>query len=235
MEGDHISPAQDFLEGEHLQSDLSGPSLAHVGVVGDGLHPECVSAPRDLAAYAPRSNEPQHLAPKLTPGEAGAEPLPRAHGSIRRGDSADQGENEREGQLGHGDGVPGRRVEDRNSRLRRRLEIDVVDAGPSPSDHAEPGRMVQEFARHPCLRAHDQAMRSSDLLAKTLRIPFERQARIESLIPSQWPKTGGRHLIGHDDREGLRHARSPLRATPGGHRHPRECGLPCVRCGSSIP
>ena len=106
--------------------DADDDHLHRPGPVGDGL--------ADLA----EADDPERPAAQLVTRELRALPLAASHRRVGGGRPAGDAVEQREGVLGGGDRVAGRRVDDRDPGPRRGIEVDVVDADAGPADDDEP-------------------------------------------------------------------------------------------------
>ena len=122
VEVDELHAVVGRLLGGHERVDAEDDHLHGPGPVGDGL--------ADLA----EPDDAERPAAQLEARELGALPFAAADRCIGGGRPAGDAVEQREGVLGRGDGVAGRRVDDGDPGARRRVEVDVVDADARPPD-----------------------------------------------------------------------------------------------------
>ena len=128
----------ELLERHQPHPHLRRPTGLHVGVVGDHAHPEGAQPLRDQHADAAEPDDADGLLVELDAGVLAALPLAVAAAPAGRADVPGGGEHQRDGQLGGGDDVRGRRVDDHDAVLGRGLHVDVVEADPGAGDDGEP-------------------------------------------------------------------------------------------------
>ena len=137
VDGDEVRLLEQFVETEEGDAELLGARRRHVGVERDDLHTERLSACRDERADAAEPDDADRLLIQLGSGVLRPLPLADREGGVRRGDVAREGEDVADGELGGGDDVRGRSVDDHHARGRRGLDVDVVEADPRSGDDLE--------------------------------------------------------------------------------------------------
>ncbi len=120
-----------------------GAALAHaVGaderVVRDDAHAEPAGAGRDELPDAAEADHRERLVGQLDATEAAALPAPVDQRRVRLRDVARQRQHQRDRVLRRRQRVRLRRVADQDAARRGRLDVDVVDTGAGPADHAQP-------------------------------------------------------------------------------------------------
>src|SRR5579872_4367805 len=93
---------------------------------------------RDLAADAAQADDAERSTTQLAAEIAGFLPTPFANRAIRLWNVAQQAQNAAKEQLGDSDGIPRRRIDDRDAHLGRRIDRDIVDTRSSPPHDREP-------------------------------------------------------------------------------------------------
>ena len=161
MDGEEVDPRHQLLDGlDEVDAELARPLRADVGVVGDELHPERVGPLRDEHADATQADDAERLVVQLDTLPAGAVPFTGPEITICLGDVARLREQQRDGVLGRRQHVGLRRVDDHHASTRGRLDVDVVEADPRPTDHDELVGRLEHF-RGDLRRAADHQCRGT--------------------------------------------------------------------------
>ena len=108
------------------------------GSLAEERHPEGAGPLGDGHPDLAQPDDPERSAAELHALERAPRPFAAAHGGIGRGHAPREREQERQGVLGGGDRVAGRRVDDGDPGARGRVQVDVVDADAGPPDDLEP-------------------------------------------------------------------------------------------------
>ena len=109
-----------------------------------------------LAADAAETDDAQRLAAQLVAHELFLFPLAGARGGAGLRDAARHGEHQRQGVLGHGDGVAAGRVHHQHAGFGGGVQIDVIHAHAGAPDHAQFGRLFQHRGVHLHGAAHQE-------------------------------------------------------------------------------
>ena len=118
----------------------------------------------------PRPTMPSVLPRSSVPMNLRFSHLPDFGGSAGRGNRPRQGQHQREGVLGHRDGVAARRVHHQHAGGGGGGQIDVVDADARAPDHAQLGRRARAPCRPPSRRCGRSARRRRQVLRVLLGI-----------------------------------------------------------------
>ena len=116
-----------------------------VRIVSEQRHPERARARGDLAADATESDDAERAATQLGAEQRAAVPAPAAHRSEGVGQMAHERDERSEKQLGDGDCISGRRVDDGDAERGGRGDVDVVGADAGATDDLEATRAAKQF------------------------------------------------------------------------------------------
>ena len=119
---------------------------------------KALKSARDLRADPAQPDDADRPAGNIDRAHCLPLPAPGAGGGIGVRDLARDAEQERDGVLGGGDRIGARGVQDEYAGPGRRIEIDVVDADPSPSDHAQVGASGEHLLGDLGFTAHHQGV-----------------------------------------------------------------------------
>ncbi len=145
MDAHEVGLGQQGVEVDEADTHLRGPAGLHVGVVRDDLHPEGAEPLGDEYADAAEADDADGLLVELDAGVLRPLPLAVLQRGVGRADVAGRGEHQRDGELGGGDDVGGRRVDDHDPALGGRLHVDVVEAHTGAGDDLQPLRGGQRL------------------------------------------------------------------------------------------
>ena len=126
------------VEVDQADAHLRGAAGLDVGVVGDDVHAERREPLRDEDADPAEADDADGLLVQLDAGVLRPLPLALPQRGVRRADVAGGGEHQRDGELGGGDDVGRRRVDDHHAGLGRRADVDVVEPHAGAGDDLEP-------------------------------------------------------------------------------------------------
>ena len=159
----------ELLEGHQAHAHLGGTAGLHVGVVGDDPHPEGAQPLRDEHADAAEADDADGLLVELDAGVPAALPLAVLQRLAGRADVAGRREHEGDRELGRGDDVGGRGVDDHDAALRRGLDVDVVEPDAGAGHDREPlgggERLGVHLRRRPDEERVDVDDRGEELVA----------------------------------------------------------------------
>ena len=128
------------VEVDQADAHLRGPAGLDVGVVGDDVHAERREPVRHEDADPAEPDDADGLLVQLDAGVLRPLPLALPQRGVRRADVAGGGEHQRDGELGGGDDVGGRGVDDHHAGLGRRADVDVVEPDTGAGHDLEPRR-----------------------------------------------------------------------------------------------
>ncbi len=141
VHGDEVRDLEQLVEREELDAHLRGPRGLDVGVVGDDLHAEGGHPLRDQHADAAEADDAEGLLAELDTRVLGPLPLAVLQGGVGLRDVAGRGDQQTAGELGRGDDVGRRRVDDHHAGLGGGGDVDVVQSDAGAGDDAQlPGR-----------------------------------------------------------------------------------------------
>jgi hypothetical protein len=210
VHGEEVGRRHEVLEcGHELDTELAGPFVADVRVVGGEAHAEGVAALGDHHADTAQADDAERLAVQLDALPSGTVPAAIAQVAVGLRDVAGLGEQERDRVLGRRQHIRLRCVDDHHAPARGCGDIHVVEADAGPSDHDEVGGGGEYVLRHRRGAAHDQRGRVVDRLEQLIGIEVETfidvEARtLERLDPARCD------LLGDEDTR--RHCASPCQA-----------------------
>ena len=121
------------------------PFVGDVGIEGRHGHAEGVGPHGDFTADATEPDDAERFPLEFATHELGAIPHAVLHGQRRGRQLPQQPDHRAEEQLGDGDRVTGRRVDDRHAEFGGDIEGDVVDTDARPSDDAQLLRGTQQL------------------------------------------------------------------------------------------
>jgi hypothetical protein len=186
-----------------LHAQLAVALGPHEGVEGHDAHAEPLCALGDELADAPEAEHPEHLVLQLHPGVLRALPAALHEGGVGLGDVAREGEQQRERVLGRGHHVGLRSVGHDDAALRRRGDVDVVDAHPGAPDRAQARGVLEQRGVDLRGRADEQAVERADALGELVGAQAGGHVDLEALV-AQERDAGVPDLLRDED---LRHAR----------------------------
>ena len=171
MEGEEVGDREHLVLGRCVvDPELAKALVRHEGVIGDDVHPETDSPPRDLLADPTEAEDAERLPLELdaTPGRA----LPAAllECGVRLRDVPGERHHQAHGLLGGGDDGRLRCVCDDDSPSRRGVDVDVVDAHTRASDHLQIGRSVDQLGSELRRRPDDDCVVVADDLLERRRL-----------------------------------------------------------------
>ncbi len=123
---------------------FGGERVIRIGVEGDGVHTERLTAHTNLFSDPAQTDDAQRLAAQLGTDEAF--PAPFDHTLVGRNDLPGQGEHQSQGEISHGivDGAGSGRDDD--SQLARGIEVDVVHTHPVLGDRFQRGNRSEHLS-----------------------------------------------------------------------------------------
>ena len=140
------------------------PFVADVRIVADELHAKGTGATGDLAADAPDTDNAERLAHEFGAEEVGAFPAPLVHRLLGARQVAHEADHHAEEQLGHGDRIAGRRIDDGDAERCRGVDVHVVDAHAGAAHDAQSaGGPEQGAGDLRCAAADDRVVESDAL------------------------------------------------------------------------
>ena len=128
------------------------------------MHSERSRARGNARADASESDDAKGLAAQLESHELRSHPFTALDARIGRRDVAAEREQHGHRVLGRGEDVRGRRVDDQNSALGARVDIDVVEPHPRPPDDAQAPAGIDQLAGDRGAAARDQRVGFRDRL-----------------------------------------------------------------------
>jgi D-3-phosphoglycerate dehydrogenase len=134
VHGDEVGDFQQLVERQHLDAHLRGTRGLHVGVVRDDLHPEGGHALGDQDADAAEADDTEGLLAELDARVLVPLPLAVLQRGVGLRDVAGGGDEQAAGELGGGDDVGGRGVDDHHAGLGGGGDVDVVQAHTGAGD-----------------------------------------------------------------------------------------------------
>ena len=134
VHGDEVGDLEQLVEGQQLHAHLRGARGLHVRVVGDDLHAEGRHALGDQDADAAEADDAEGLLGELDAGVLGALPLAVLQRGVGLRDVARGGDEQAAGELGGGDDVGRRGVDDHHAGLGGGGDVDVVQADAGAGD-----------------------------------------------------------------------------------------------------
>ncbi|MNT23477.1 hypothetical protein D3C72_1588960 [compost metagenome] len=162
MEGQEVGLSDQILDGQQADAELGAALGGDEGVVGRDLHAGGLGDGRDMRADAAEADHAEGLAEELHAHVLGALPLAALGAGVGRGHVAREREHQRQGLLGGGDGVAGRRVDHHHTVAGGRGHVDVVDADAGAADDAEVLARLDDLGRDLGLRSHHQGVVIAD-------------------------------------------------------------------------
>ena len=140
-----VGLGEEGVEVDEPDAHLGGAAGLHVRVVRDDLHAERREPLRDQHADATETDDADGLLVELDAGVLRPLPLAVLQRRVRGRDVAGGREHQRDGELGGGDDVGGRRVDDHHPGLGRGPHVHVVEADTGPGDDLEPAGRGQRL------------------------------------------------------------------------------------------
>ena len=141
---------------------------------------------RDLASDASKTDDSERAAAKLRPQQRASIPTPGAHRGERVGQVTNEREQRSEEQLGDGDRVPRRRVDDGDAERGRLGDVDVVDADAGAPDDLQAARLAEKLARQSRRASPDDGVVVADLVEQV--VPWSRRSLVDresGLLPEK--------------------------------------------------
>src|SRR5437868_2347660 len=183
MERDELGDRVDLVRRLHaLGAELAEPIGGDVRVVGDDVHPKAERPPCDLLADSPETEHAEGLAGELDAAVRLPLPASLLQRGVRLRDVARERDEQADGVLGGRDDGGLRRVRDDDAAARRRLDVDVVDADASASDHLQVRRALDDVGSQLRGRADDdRVVPVDDVLERRFEVDIDVEARAQQL------------------------------------------------------
>ncbi len=143
VDRDEVRGGEQRVEVDEPDPELGRDRGLRVRVVGDDVHVEGLHAGGDELPDLAEADHAEGLALDLDAGELLAVPTPGAQRGVGAGDVAGAGEQQRDGLLGGGDDVGGRRVDDHDAAFGGGGQLDVVEAHAGAGDDLEFRRVLE--------------------------------------------------------------------------------------------
>ena len=175
---------QQLVEREQLDAHLRGPRGLHVGVVGDDLHAEGRHPLGDQHADPAEADHAEGLLGQLDAGVLGALPLAALERGVGRRDVARGGDQQTAGELGGGDDVGGRGVDDHHAGLGGGGDVDVVQADAGAGDDLAASWRRRWPRRRPWWRERTRIASTSAMAGSSSARSAPSQCRISKSGPS---------------------------------------------------
>ena len=153
---DEVGHAEQLVEVQHLDAELGGERVRHVGVVGDDAGTERSQPLRDELADPAQPDDADGLAEDLGPGERRALPGALAQRRVGGRDLTRGRQQQRDGVLGCAVDVGGGRIDHENAAGRGGVDVDVVQADAGAGHDLEFRAGVEHFGVDGGGRAHQQ-------------------------------------------------------------------------------
>ena len=137
MESDEIGAGKERIERYFFDAEIDRPLGRQERIVGDHLHAQTEGPLGDDRADIAAADDAERLAGQLDPHEARLLPFAGLRRAVGRRDLAAQREQHGNRVLGGGDRVAVGGIHHDNAALRRRCDVDIVDADAGPADDLE--------------------------------------------------------------------------------------------------
>ena len=212
MDRDEVALREELVEREQGHAELLGARGCDVRVVCDDRDTESLQARGDERADAAEPDDPDRLLEELRSGERA--PLPGAGGErrVRCRDVAGEAQDVTDGELGRGDDVRRRRVDDQDAGGRGGFDVDVVETDARTGDDLQAGCRGDRLGIHLGRRADEDRVGVGDRAEQRGTVRAVDVAHVEAL--AEGVDRGGREFFGNQD-DGLGHGGRPLRTRRG--------------------
>ncbi len=137
VDREEVGLGDELIEREELHAELLGARRGDVGVVGDDTHVESGKARGDERTDATEADDADRLLEEFGSREGAALPGACGERGVRGGNAAGEAQDVADRELGGGDDVGGRRIDDHDAGSRGRLDVDVVEADSGTGDDLE--------------------------------------------------------------------------------------------------
>ena len=155
------------------------PLRRQEGIEGDDPHLQADGALGDDRADIAAADDAERLAGDLDAHEAVLLPLAGLGGGVGGGDFPGQGEHQRDGVLGGGDGIAERRVHDNDAARRGGGNVDIVDADAGAADHVQVLGGFEDLGGDLGRRADGEAVVIADDRGELVLVLAERRLKID--------------------------------------------------------
>ena len=138
--------------------DLQGARARRrqIRIVRNDAHAERDGAAAEFTADPAHSNHAECFVIKLDAFEIFSVPTFSAHACVCLGDFSGNRKQQRKRVFSRGNGVSTRRIQHDDAAARGRLNIDIVHADSSATNHSQSRTGIQDLRRHLCLAADNE-------------------------------------------------------------------------------
>ena len=174
--GVELVDVADPFDAELLEA-LGGDEL----VERDDVHVERQRSPGDELADPAETDHAERLAIELVAAEARARPLAVGEGGVRLRNVAEERQGEGQRVLRRRNRIGFGGVGNHDSPLRRRFDVDVVDAGARPADRTQGASPADQLGGHLGGRADQDRVELADPLLQLAGGPIDAHLDVEPL------------------------------------------------------
>jgi hypothetical protein len=169
VQRDDVSGTEQLIDREQADMHFARALRREIRIVADDLHAERACQLRDVATDAAKAHDAHGLAAQLGAFEALAVPFSAPHGGRGVRYAPHQRQQQTHRVLTGADGIGAGRIHHGDAAPGRRWDVDGVDAGAGPRDHAQVRRMCHQARGDTRFAAHDERVRTRDRLVELRR------------------------------------------------------------------
>ncbi len=171
VDGENVCFGQQRLKVAEFHAQLLCALGRDQRIVGKHSHAQPLARDaRNLGSDLPEPEDAERLLAQLDARELRALPQTGVQGALGGGEVARERQHHRDRVFGGGDGVAGGGVEDEHAVSRRGVDIDVVDADTSASDHPQSRRRGEYLCSDLGLTPDHKRVVVADALAERARL-----------------------------------------------------------------